>query len=95
MLIKIFVNHNDREVLNEKQFEAEVKRQVEDILADECNKEEYLYSYLEECGFDIVDCFLMTEEMRNTHKEKFNKWLLEDMRKTLLDEYFDEYNVEV
>ena len=95
MLVKIFVNHNDREVLNEKQFEAEIKRQVEVVLADECDKEQYLYSYLEECNFDIVDCFLMKEEVRNTHKEKFNKWLLEDMRKTLLDEYFDEYNVEV
>lgn len=95
MTITIYVNHNDKEVLTEKQFEELVARQVADVLEDECDKEQFLYTYLEQSNVDIVDCFLMTEEVRNRHKEEFEKWLLQDIRTSLIDEYSDKYNLEV
>ena len=95
MTVTIYVNHDDKQVLTEKQFEEMVDRQLADALEDEYDKEQFLYAYLEQSNVDIVDCFLMTEEVRNRHKEEFERWLLQDIRTSLIDEYFDKYNLEV
>lgn len=95
MTVTIYVNHNNREVLTAKQFEELVASDMAETLADEGDKEESLYAYLEQSNLDLVDCFLMTEEVRNRHKEEFEKWLLQDIRTSLIEEYFDEYTIEI
>ena len=95
MKVTIYVCHDDKTVLTEKQFEEMVARQTTDALEDECDMEQYLYAYLEQSNVDIVDCFLMTEEVRNRHKAEFEKWLTQDIKNSLIEEYFDKYELEV
>ena len=95
MVVTVYVNHEQREALSEKEFEKKVQERVANILNDSDEVDAYLNDYLEMEGFDCADCFQMPESRRQDIKASFKEWLTEDVRVYLLDSHFDEYTVEI
>jgi hypothetical protein len=78
MIIKIYVNWEEGEILTEKEFDDFKKNKVADILGDEFDRAEYINDYLHEVkGYDYADLLFMDEEDRRGVEDSATKYLAE------------------
>ena len=95
MIIKIYVNWEEGEILSAKEFDDFKKDKVADILADEFDRAEYINDYL--CnvkGYDCADLLFMNEEDRREIEDLATKYLAECVGEELERE-FKEIELEV
>ena len=95
MVVTVYVNHERGEALSVRQFEEMVHNRVESIMSNFNERSEYLNDYLEADGYDYADCFEFSESRREDILRAFRVWLYEDVKYHLLDNHFDEYEIEI
>lgn len=95
MMITVYVDNGKRVAISQAQFDEEVDNAVGEVLEDTDLRDEYLCDFLNICGYDTVDCFLMNEGRRGDVMGEFMKWLREELEEMALDKKYDRYEVEV
>lgn len=93
MEIRIYVNHRDRTVLNEKDFE----RLVADNAKEYADDGDRFSEWLDE-NYSTVEIFRMTEAKRANVLAKWEKVAYDDVRSDMTCEYggeWTEYVIEV
>jgi hypothetical protein len=95
MIIKIYVNWDEGEILTEREFDDFKKNKVADILGDEFDRAEYINDYLHAVkGYDYADLLFMDEEDRREVEDLATKYLAECVGEELERE-FKEIELEV
>ena len=95
MIIKIYVNWDECEILSAKEFDNFKKDKVADILGDEFDRAEYINDYLRDVkGYDYADLLFMDEEDRREVEDLATKYLAECVGEEL-DKEFKEIELEV
>ena len=95
MIIKIYVNWEEGEILTEREFDDFKKNKVADILGDEFDRAEYINDYLRDIkGYDYADLLFMDEEDRREVEDLATKYLAECVGEEL-DHDFKEIELEV
>lgn len=95
MIIKIYVNWDEGEILTEKEFDNFKKNKVADILGDEYDRADYINDYLRNVkGYDHADLLFMDEEDRREVEDLATKYLAECVGEEL-DKDFKEIELEV
>ena len=95
MMVTVYVNWECHEILTKEQFKEEVKGLVANIKEDTGEYDERLYNFLEKKHLDIVDLFHMTEFDKLTLHKEFEEWLVGDARVQLIEEDFEEIELEL
>ena len=95
MMVTVYVNWENHEILTKEQFKEEVEGFVENIKDDNCEYNDRLYIFLEEKHLDVIDMFYMSETDKVALREEFEEWLVGDAEEQLLDEEFDEVKLEL
>ena len=95
MTVTVYVDWEERRVLNKKEFEEEVNSLVENINDDHYERVERLKDFLDYKELDCVDLFDMSETDRQALTKEFEKWLVEDAKTELLEEVFSETVIEL
>lgn len=95
MMVTVYVSWEGQEILTKELFDEEVKGLVENIKADACEYDDRLYIFLEGKHLDIIDLFHMTETDKLALRKEYEEWLVEDAKAQLLDEEFDEVELEL
>ena len=88
MIIKVYVNWDEGEILTEKEFSDFKHNKVADILADEYDRADYINDYL--CnvkGYDYADLLFMDEEDRREVEDLATKYLAECVGEELEREF--------
>ena len=95
MIIKIYVNWDEGEILTEKEFDIFKKNKVADTLGDEYDRADYINDYLRNVkGYDHADLLFMDEEDRREVEDLATKYLAERVGEEL-DKDFKEIELEV
>ena len=95
MMVTVYVDWENHEILTEEQFEEEVSGFVENIKDDASEVNSRLYYFLERKEIDQVDLFNMSETERIRLHHEFEEWLVEDAREQLLEEEYDKVKLEL
>jgi hypothetical protein len=95
MMVKVYVDWEERRVLNKKEFEEEVNTLVENINEDHYERRERIWEFLEYKELDWGDLFDMSETDRQELIKEFDEWLVEDAKRKLLEGCFSEAVVEL
>ena len=95
MMVTVYVSWEGHEILTKELFKEEVKGLVENIKEDPCERGERLEAFLNYKRLDCVDLFDMSETDRQALAKEFEEWLVEDAEAQLLDEEFDEVELEL
>ena len=95
MIVTIYVNTEEKQALAQRDFDNFISDKVAQVLNDADEKEEYLYAFLEERGYDIIDCFEMSESRKTDLLEDFRSWVFDDLKQYYLDDVFDVYTIDV
>lgn len=95
MKVTVYVDWEERRILNKEEFEKEVDFLVGNINGDFREREERIRVFLDDKELDSIDLFEMSEVDRQALLKEFDKWLVEDAKAELLEEYFSEAVVEL
>ena len=95
MMVTVYVNWEDREVLTEEEFERETNNLLENIKDDVSVRDSRLYEFLEKKELDQIDLFYMSEIDRQALIKEFEEWLVDDAREQLLEWTFDKVELEL
>lgn len=95
MTVTVYVDWEERRVLNEAEFEEEVDAFVDDINGDHYERGERIEAFLDEKEVNAIDLFEMSDSDRQALLKEFKTWLVEDARAQLLEESFGEATIEL
>ena len=95
MMVTVYVDWEERRVLNKREFEEEVCTLVENINDDSYERNERIVAFLDEKELDAVDLFEMSDSDRQVLLKEFKEWLVVDARTQLLEESFGEAVIEL
>ena len=95
MMVTVYVNWENREVLTEEEFELEASAHLKDIKNDVSELNNRLYNFLEEKEIDQIDLFNMSEIERQRLHNEFEEWLVDDARDQLLEWTYDKVELEL
>ncbi len=95
MMVTVYVDWEERRVLNKEEFMEEVNNLVENINDDHYERSERLGDFLDYKELDCVDLFDMSEADRQALVKEFEEWLVRDAEVELLEEAFDEVKIEL
>ena len=95
MMVTVYVNWENREVLTEEEFERETNNLLENIKDDVSERDGRLYEFLEQKELDQIDLFYMSEIDRQALIKEFEEWLVDDAREQLLEWTFDKVELEL
>ena len=95
MMVTVYVDWEERRVLNKEEFMEEVNNLVENINDDHYERGERLGEFLDYKELDCVDLFDMSEADRQALVKEFEEWLVRDAEVELLEEAFDEVKIEL
>lgn len=95
MEIKMYVNWNEREILNEKEFKERIKEWADDTAESTYLRNIRLHEFLtDRKEMDMIDVYDLTNGQKVSLDLEFKEFLLEDAKDCLEDEY-DEITVEI
>lgn len=95
MMITVYVDWEERRILNKEEFKMDVDTLVENIKEDRYERNERLEDFLDEKELNCVDLFDMSEVERQALVKEFEEWLVGDAEAQLLGEYFEEVRLEL
>ena len=95
MTVTVYVSWETHEILTKEQFEEEVKSLLENIRDDKYEYDERLCAFLEGKEIDQIDLFHMAEIDRKALHKEFDEWIIEDARVQLLEEHFEETELNI
>lgn len=95
MTVTVYVDWEERRVLNKKEFEEEVDTLVENINGDHYERNERIEAFLDEKELYAVDLFEMSNSDRQALVKEFGEWLTGSAREELLENSFGEVEVEL
>ena len=95
MMVTVYVNWENREVLTEEEFEREANNLLENIKGDVSERDSRLYEFLEKKELDQIDLFYMSETERQKLHHEFEEWLVRDAKYQLLEWTFDKVELEL
>jgi hypothetical protein len=95
MTVTVYVNWEERKILNKEEFEEEVNTLVENINEDHYERRERIWEFLEYKELDWEDLFDMSETDRQELIKEFDEWLVMDAEAELLEDVFDEVKIEL
>ena len=95
MMVTVYVSWEGHEILTRELFDEEVDGLVENIKGDAYERGERLEAFLNYKRLDCVDLFDMSETDKQALAKEFEVWLVEDAKAQLLEEEFDEVEIEL
>ncbi len=95
MTVTVYVDWEERRILNKEEFEMEVDILVKNINDDFREREVRIGDFLDCKKLDGIDLFEMSEDDRQALLKEFDKWLVEDAKTELLEECFSEAVIEL
>jgi hypothetical protein len=95
MTVTVYVNWEERKILNKEEFGEEVNTLVENINEDHYERRERIWEFLEYKELDWEDLFDMSETDRQELVKEFEEWLVGDAEVELLEGEYDEVELEL
>lgn len=95
MTVTVYVDWEERRVLNKAEFEEEVDAFVDNINGDYRERGERIEAFLDEKELNAVDLFEMSDSDRQALLTEFKAWLVVDAKTELLEESFSEAVIEL
>ena len=95
MMVTVYVDWEERRVLNKEEFMEEVNTLVENINEDHYERGERIGDFLDYKELNCVDLFDMSEADKQALVKEFEEWLVEDAKAQLLEEDFSEAVIEL
>jgi hypothetical protein len=95
MTVTVYVNWEERRILKKEEFMEEINTLVENINENHYERGERLEAFLNYKRLDCVDLFDMSETDKQELVKEFEEWLVMDAEVELLEDVFDEVEIEL